>query len=83
MAPAPKIAEVHFSKKPSGRVELLVPRGTKLKDVLKAQEVLSRELFPKLSPRGCLPCISGVPFLIREKLDNVIKVDLRAGEIVK
>lgn len=78
-----KTAEVQYTQEgPRPVVEMIVPHGTLLRDALKGQELLSRELFPKLTPRGCLPCISGVHFIIRERLERVIQVDLEAGQIV-
>jgi hypothetical protein len=83
MANAKRLAEVQYTKEgPQPLVEMSVPHGTLLQDVLKAQEVLSRELFPEISPRGCLPCISGLHFVIRERFEEVIQIDLDAGEII-
>jgi hypothetical protein len=79
------IAEVNYTKEgPGGQpaVELLVPFGTRLVDTLKVQEMLARELLPQLSPRGCLPCHSGVQFIIRERFEEIMRVDLDGGEVI-
>ena len=76
-------AEVQYST--SGArpiVELIVPHNARLKDVIKVQDTLSKELLPKLTPRGCLPCISGCHFVIRERLEHVINVELGSGKIL-
>ncbi len=73
-------AQIQYS--PSGPrpiVELVVPHGTHLSDILKVQETISKELLPKIGPRGCAPCISGSDFRIREELEKVINVDLASG----
>lgn len=67
---------------PRPLVQLVVPHGTRMRDLLKVQETISKELLPKLSPRGCLPCISGSEFLIREELENIINVDLASGKFI-
>ncbi|HEX3151561.1 MAG TPA: hypothetical protein VHR66_26025 [Gemmataceae bacterium] len=62
-------------------VELVVPHGTKLLDLAKATDSISKQLLPKIGPRGCQACISGVHFTIRERLENVVQVDLETGKI--
>jgi hypothetical protein len=76
-----KDAQIHCS--PSGSrpvVELVVPQGTHIRDLLKVQEAISKELLPKIGPRGCAPCISGFDFRIREELEQVINVDLASAK---
>ena len=63
-------------------VELVIPNGTKLSDLIKVQELLSREINPKISPRGCQTCLSGLDFRIRERFEEVIRVDLDAMQII-
>ncbi len=74
-------ARVYYAKGKGGVLELVVGHGTKLVDLLKIQEKLSREVLPKISPRGCGPCLSGIPFIIREELEQVARVDLASGEL--
>jgi hypothetical protein len=79
-----RVGELHFSKEgPMPVAELIVPHGTKLNDLLKVQELISREVLPEISPRGCLPCISGCHLIIRERLENVLQVDLDAVRIIR
>jgi hypothetical protein len=59
----------------TGAVQLSVPQGTKLVDAVKALQTVDLSKLGKL-PRGCLPCLSGVPFTIREDFDPVINVRL-------
>jgi len=74
-------ARVYYAKGKGGALELVVPHGTHLGDLLKAQERLSRDVLPHISPRGCGPCLSGIPLVIREELEQVARVDLKTGEI--
>jgi hypothetical protein len=78
---ADKNARIYYAKGKGGVLELVVPHGTRLLDLLKAQERLSHDVLPHISPRGCGPCLSGVPFLIREELEQVAHVDLAKGAI--
>ena len=78
-----RIAELHYSKeRPIPVAELVVPHGTRLLDLLKVQDLISREVLPQISPRGCQACLSGCDLIIRERLENVIRVDLDAGQII-
>jgi hypothetical protein len=76
-----KQGRVYYAKGKGGVLELVVPHGTKLIDLLKTQEHLSREVLPHISPSGCGPCLSGIPFVIREELEQVARVDLKTGAI--
>jgi hypothetical protein len=76
-----RFAEVGYSKE-QRQIELLVPYGTKVADLAKTIDFLARDVFSKL-PRGCTPCTSGDHFIIRERLENVIKVDLDKQVIVR
>ncbi len=76
-------AQIYFAKGKGGVLELVVPHGTKLVDLVKVQERLSHDVLPHISPRGCGPCLSGIPFLIREDLAEVARVDLKSGEIAR
>lgn len=69
-----RMAEVGYSKE-SREIHLFVPSGTRLADLSKAMEFLARDVFSKL-PRGCTACTSGDHLIIREQLENVIRVDL-------
>jgi hypothetical protein len=77
------IAELRYSKGgPTGNtIELLVPHGTKLKQIAKLREFVFSDLIAKL-PRGCQACTSGDNFIIREQLDPVIRVDIRSLEVL-
>ncbi|TWF44487.1 hypothetical protein FHW36_101407 [Chitinophaga polysaccharea] len=72
-----RTAEVHYGA--NGHVDLTVPKGTKLEDVTKLQALVLRQI----NPRGCQACLSGVHFNIREKLEEVINVDLEKMAISK
>ncbi|MEC5147593.1 hypothetical protein [Chitinophaga sp. 212800010-3] len=72
-----RTAEVHVGE--NGHVDLAVPKGTKLEDLSKLQTMVIRQI----NPRGCQACLSGVHFNIREKLEEVINVDLDKMAVVK
>lgn len=80
----PGIAELSYTKTgaKTGTIELTVPSGTKLREVAKLRELVFNDLIAKL-PRGCTACHSGDNFVIRERLDPVIRVDIKSLEIVK
>lgn len=76
-------AEIYYSNKDgAATVEVLVPRGTTFAQIAALHDVISRQAIAKVSPRGCAQCTSGAHILIREKLEEVIRVDLpQAGKI--
>src|SRR5262249_15924653 len=80
-AAATRVAEIGYSKE-SREIQLSVPYGTHLTDLSKVMEFLSRDVFWKL-PRGCTACTSGDHLIIRERLENVILVDLDQRTILR
>ena len=76
------IAELQYGKVDGmSRLELVVPSGTKLKDLARFEEVIFKDIVNRL-PRGCQACLSGEPLFIRERLENVIRVDLESGKVL-
>jgi urease accessory protein UreE len=76
-----QVAEVGYSKE--GReLQVTLPHGTRMADLTKVLEFLARDVFSKL-PRGCTACHSGDHLIIREQLENVIRVDLNQKAILK
>jgi hypothetical protein len=67
-------AEIGYSKE-TREIQVTLPHGTKLADLAKLIDFMARDIFAKL-PRGCTNCTSGDHLIIREQLENVIKVDL-------
>jgi|SoimicmetaTmtHMC_FD_contig_31_5316359_length_396_multi_1_in_0_out_0_1 hypothetical protein len=76
----PRVAELQYSKA-EHRLELVVPHGTKSTELAKIIDFMANNFFGKL-PRGCLACTSGDHFNIRERLENVIRVDLDQQKII-
>ena len=76
-------ARLYYAKGKGGVLEFVVPHGTRLVDLLKAQEQISKEILPHISPRGCGPCLSGIPLIFREELENVAQVNLKTSEIAQ
>ncbi len=76
-----RVAELQYGKRGDQTVlELAVPKGTKLAEALKLKETLADHIARL--PRGCGPCLSGEPFLIRERLEHVIRVDLDTLRVI-
>ena len=75
-----QIGQLSYSKE-YNRIELVVPQGTKTASLGKLFEVISREALARL-PRGCPTCTSGDHLLVREQLDNVVRVDLDTGKVL-
>lgn len=78
------IAELSYTKTgpKMGTIELVVPQGTKVREIAKLRELVFNDLIAKL-PRGCNACHSGDHFVIRERLDPVIRVDIQSLKLVK
>jgi hypothetical protein len=75
------IGQLSFSKTKGGVLELVVPAGTTLSELARVHKQLDAKILPHISPRGCAPCLSGIPYLIREDLSRVAKVDLKTGVV--
>ena len=69
-----QIAEIGYSKE-RREIQLVLPRGTRVKDLTGILDFLARDVFSKLE-RGCNACTSGDHLIIREQLENVVRVDL-------
>lgn len=67
-------AELGFSQK-TGHMELVLPHGTKFADLGKVLQQIDASALARL-PRGCGACLSGHPFNIRERFEEVINVEL-------
>ena len=66
----------------SREIQVLLPNGVKLAELAKVIDFMASDVFAKL-PRGCTNCTSGDHLVIRERLENVIKVDLDQRVIMK
>jgi hypothetical protein len=76
-------------------LEIAVPTGTKLKDLLKVTDVVKAAAIRKFQPGGCPQCTSGRDFRIREvdrvlpanfatkPAANVAAFDLRSGKLIQ
>jgi hypothetical protein len=67
-------AEIGYSRE-AREIQITLPHGTKLADLARVIDFMAKDVFAKL-PRGCTNCTSGDHLIIREQLENVIKVDL-------
>ncbi len=76
------VAELGYSKSTKA-LELVVPHGTKMAELPKMIEALAAKGFIQRLPRGCPACTSGDNFNIRERLEEVIRVDLNAFTVVE
>jgi hypothetical protein len=95
MATEKNTGAVTFKK--SGKkttIELIVPTGTRLRDVAKIASVVKVGALRKFNPGGCLACTSGDDFRIRELArvlpadfatkprKNMAAVDLKTGKLI-
>ena len=77
----PRIGELGYSEK-FKQIELVVPYGTTLKDLGPIwTKIFNSDLAARL-PRGCPACHSGDHFFVRERLENVLQIDLDKFEII-
>jgi len=74
-------AEIGYSKE-LRQIQVNVPFGTKLADLARVIDFMAKDIFAKL-PRGCTACTSGDHLIIREQLENVIKVDLDQKVVIR
>lgn len=77
----PNIAELGYSKQ-TNQLELVVPHGTKTADLHNIITSLQKNGIVARLPRGCNTCLSGSQFNIRERLQEVISVDLATYKVV-
>ncbi len=77
-----KVAELGYSKQ-ANQFELVVPAGTKTADLHSIIGSLQSNGFVARLPRGCNTCLSGAQFNIRERLQEVINVDLSTFKAVE
>ena len=75
------IAELGYSKE-LGRIELLLPHGTKLTSLATIRDELFGEWISRL-PRGCQSCTSGESLVIRERLEHVLPIDLEQMRVLE
>ncbi len=75
-----RLAELGYSEK-YGKLELVLPYGTKSADFAKISDRLFSDLVGRL-PRGCQACLSGESLFVRERLEHVLQIDLESMEIV-
>jgi hypothetical protein len=81
MEPGKRQAEIHFTKEGvRPQVEVVVPQGTLSKDLVRIHEIIDNDLIPRLT--GCGGCYSGLDLIVRNRLDQVIRVDLESGQII-
>jgi hypothetical protein len=77
-----RVAELQYSPE-YARLELTLPYGTKAAEFAKLRDRLFMEDIIGKLPRGCPNCLSGEPFLIRERFEHVVRVDLDSMEVLE
>lgn len=88
--PARKTGTVTFrASGDKASIDIAVPQGTKLKDVMKIIDTVKAEAVRRFQPGPCTACISGRDFRLRdiavlpEKLaKNQAAFDLKTGKII-
>jgi hypothetical protein len=76
------VAEIGYNKQ-NNQFELVVPHGTKTADLQRIVESLQSKGFVGRLPRGCNTCLSGAQWNIRERLQEVIRVDLNTFQAIE
>ena len=72
-------AELYFrDDKTRSTLELVIPSGLSHKDLSK---ITLGDLLSKFRPSGCLACLSGQHFIIRERFEKVPPVEIGSGRI--
>ena len=82
---SPQVADVQLTRSgPNGRpvAELLVADGTPLEGLVLAQKVIFRDLLTKVGLKACEGCRSGLDLIIRQRYDDVTRIDLKGGKVV-
>jgi len=68
--------EAHFrNDKLRNSLEIVVPEGLSHKELAK---VTLGDLLSKFRPSGCQACLSGQDFIIRERFEKVLPVEIPA-----
>ncbi|MEZ5333179.1 MAG: hypothetical protein R2991_14270 [Thermoanaerobaculia bacterium] len=75
-----RVAELEYSKD-RGIVQLSVPEGLKTAEVARLKDLVFTDLVARL-PRGCQACLSGESLIIRERLENVLRIDLDTMKVL-
>jgi hypothetical protein len=82
MKDASRVAEVQYSPEYE-RLEITLPRGAKFTDVPRfGEDLLSERLLERLGV-ACPNCQTGIPLIIRERFENVLRVDLDSKEVIE
>jgi hypothetical protein len=74
---AQRVAAIGYSKE-LHRIEIVVPHGTKTRELPAMMAILFEGGIIGRLPRPCLTCTSGDNLFVREQLEDVIEVDLDA-----
>lgn len=77
-----QVAELGYSEQ-TKTIELVVPHGTKTAHLSKIIDALNSKGIISRLPRGCNTCTSGDHFNVRERLQEVIRVDLETYRVVE
>lgn len=73
-----KAGEIRFNNdKTRSTLEVLIPSGLSHKELSK---ITLGEILSKFRPSGCPACLSGQSFIIRERFERVLPVDINAGK---
>lgn len=81
--PSARVAEIHLSKfGPNGRptAEVFVAEGTPLKAITNVQQAIYRDLLTRVGLKACEGCRSGLDILIRERFQDVLRVNVESGQ---
>ena len=75
---------IHQSQGPRPIVEIQVPAGTTLDVSRKLEDLVFERIGPELLRLGpCPGCRSGLDMFIKERFEDVIRVDLESFDIIR
>ena len=79
-------AEIFVHKAEGARpyVELQVPAGTSLEVSRKLESLIFEKIAPEMLRLGpCPNCRSGIDFYIKERFEDVVRVDLETFQVIR
>lgn len=75
---------IHSDKGVRPIVEVQVPNGTTLEHTHKLERLVYEKLAPEILRFGpCPNCRSGLDFYVKERFENVLRVNLETMEILR
>lgn len=82
--PRDAILKFHQVKGGQARVEIEVPSGTTLEASQKLEAMIYAKIAPEiLNIAACANCRSGLDVIVRERFEDIIRVDLESFKVMR